>query len=281
MGNPKELAQLVVRGAYQNMGQNCAGPERFIVYDKVYDTFCEEVTAVVKTMRQGPPLSSDFVDCGACVHPPSLDGYQRLLDDAVAKGARVLAGGRRNQEFPSGQFFEPTVLADVTEDMLIAKEETFGPILSIFRVKGNSDNEAVRLANQCPFALSSCAHSADAGRAARICARLEAGMSSVNDIEGTTYLSQSLPFGGFKDSGFGRFAGPEGLRGLCHERSVVENRASFLKPSIPRAIAYPANGRGPAFCLALNLVLYGQGPTVRLRGLIDLVRASLPAPGRP
>merc|ERR1712217_22457 len=103
------------------------------------------------------------------------------VDDAVAKGARVLTGGRRNEHVPNGQFFEPTVLADVTEDMLIAKEETFGPILSIFRVKGNSDDEAVRIANNCDFALSSCAHSANDDRAARLATRLEAGMSSVND----------------------------------------------------------------------------------------------------
>lgn len=273
--NPQELAQLVVRGAYQNMGQNCAGPERFIVYDKVYDAFCTHVTALVKTMRQGPPLSSDFVDCGACVHPPSLEGYQRLVDDAVDKGAKVLTGGRRNKEFPTGQFFEPTVLADVTEDMLIAKEETFGPILSIFRVKDNSDEEAIRIANNCRFALSSCAHSANEKRAVAICARLEAGMSSVNDVEGTTYLSQSLPFGGFKDSGFGRFAGPEGLRGLCHERSIVQNRLACLKPSIPRPIAYPANGKGAAFCMALNQMLYGMSLTARLRGVVDIIRASL------
>eukprot|EP00928_Gymnodinium_smaydae_P087833 TRINITY_DN72026_c0_g1_i1.p1 TRINITY_DN72026_c0_g1~~TRINITY_DN72026_c0_g1_i1.p1 ORF type:complete len:635 (+),score=162.34 TRINITY_DN72026_c0_g1_i1:63-1907(+) len=272
----KELAQLVVRGAFQNMGQNCAGPERFIVYDKIYDDFCEHITALVKNLRQGPPLSSNFVDCGASVHPSSLDGYKRFVDDAVAKGARVLVGGGRNKEFPDGQFFEPTVLADVTEDMLIAKEETFGPILSIFRVKGNSDDEAVRIANNCSFALSSCAHSADQRRAARICARLEAGMSSVNDIEGTTYLSQSLPFGGFKSSGFGRFAGPEGLRGLCHERSIVENRASFLKPSIPRPIAYPANGQGINFCLALNQILYGN-LAQRVAGVVGIIRASLPA----
>lgn len=272
--DPVALAQLVVRGAFQNMGQNCAGPERFLVYDKVYNEFCDCVAGLVKTLRQGAPLSSKLVDCGACVHPPSLENYRRLVDDAVAKGARLLAGGKRNEELPSGQFFEPTVLADVTEEMLIAQEETFGPILSIFRVKDNSDSEAVSLANNCIFALSSCAISADQGRARRICSQLEAGMSSVNDIEGTTYLSQSLPFGGFKSSGFGRFAGKEGLRGLCHERSIVENRASFLRPSIPRAIAYPASGRGADFCLGLTQVLYGHTLLDRVRGVLALAAAS-------
>mmetsp|Transcript_31916 Transcript_31916/g.74705 ORF Transcript_31916/g.74705 Transcript_31916/m.74705 type:complete len:611 (+) Transcript_31916:72-1904(+) len=278
--DPKALAQLVVRGAFQNMGQNCAGPERFLVYDKVYDEFCDAVSAIVKNLRQGPPLSSDFVDCGACVHPPSLEGYQKLVDDAVAKGARVLVGGARNKEL-LGQFFEPTVLADVTEDMLIAKEETFGPILSIFRVRGNSDSEALRLANSCSFALSSCAFSKDGKRASAICSKLEAGMSSANDLEGTTYLSQSLPFGGFKDSGFGRFAGPEGLRGLCNERSIVENRASFLQPSIPRPIAYPSNGQGGRFGTALNKILYGHNLAVRAMGVVEITLASMPVPGKP
>ncbi|CAE7536842.1 ALDH22A1 [Symbiodinium necroappetens] len=272
------MTQLVVRGAFQNMGQNCAGPERFIVYEQVYDLFCQKVTDLVKQLKQGPPLGSEgsFVDCGACVHPPSLLNYQRLVDDAVSKGARVLCGGKKNTAFDA-QFFEPTVLSDVTEGMLIAQEETFGPILSIFKVKGETaelaDGEALRLANACRFALSACAHSASETRAAGLCRSFESGMASVNDVEGTTYLSQSLPFGGYKDSGFGRFAGPEGLRGLCHERSLVQNRLAFLKPSIPPAIAYPAKGHGEAFCRGLNLLLYGS-PMQRLQGLFQLAGAS-------
>lgn len=272
------LTQLVVRGAFQNMGQNCAGPERFIVYERVYKEFCDKVTALVKQLKQGAPLGAegDQVDCGACVHPPSLEGYQRYVDDAVAKGALVLCGGRKKKD-GEGQFFEPTVLAGVKESMLIAQEETFGPILSIFKVAKNSDEEAVRLANACRFALSSCAHSKDQERAAKLCLQFEAGMASVNDVEGTTYLSQSLPFGGYKDSGFGRFAGPEGLRGLCHERSIVQNRAAFLKPTIPRAIAYPACGQGPAFCMGLNLLLYGHDLLARGRGLYMLATAGIAA----
>ena len=196
------LTQLVVRGAFQNMGQNCAGPERFIVYEKVYDSFCEKIGSLVKKLRQGPPLGPEGprVDCGACVHPPSLENYQRLVEDAVSKGARILCGGRRNPDFEA-QFFKPTVLADVTEEMNIAHEETFGPILCIFRVQGKgaeADAEALRLANSCRFALSSCAHGEEK-RAEWLCKRFDAGMASVNDIEGTTYLSQSLPFGGYKD----------------------------------------------------------------------------------
>mmetsp|Transcript_11263 Transcript_11263/g.12742 ORF Transcript_11263/g.12742 Transcript_11263/m.12742 type:complete len:213 (+) Transcript_11263:2-640(+) len=207
--------------------------------------------------------------------------YQRL-DDAVAKGARVLAGGQipSGQLAQKGQFYPPTVLADVAEDALIAQEEIFGPIMCIFRVPNNSDDEAVRMANNCRFALSSCAFSGNQPRAAAICGRLHAGMASVNDLEGTTYLSQSLPFGGPKNSGSGRFAGPEGLRGLCTVRSVVENRASFLAPSIPAQIAYPSTGQGPAFCSALVEIMYGHGLWARVKGVLNIIKASVSAPSK-
>jgi acyl-CoA reductase-like NAD-dependent aldehyde dehydrogenase len=257
------------------MGQNCAGPERFIVYEKVYDKFCESVAAVVRKMEQGAPLSSPYIDCGASCMPQAPAAYQKLVDDAVAKGAKVLAGGELPKEGSQGQFYPPTVLADVTPDMRIAKEEIFGPIMCIFKVP-NSDAEAVALANNSDFGLSGCAHSASQARAAAICQQMEAGMASVNDLEGTTYLSQSLPFGGVKYSGFDRFAGPEGLRGLCHVKSVVENRLSFLKPSIPAPIAYPSNGQGTDFCLALCQMLYGYGLGMKAMGLLALIKAVIP-----
>jgi len=272
--DPAALEQLACRGVYQNMGQNCAGPERFIVYDKVYDSFCSRVAAVVKQMKQGPPLSSPFIDAGASCMPQAAEMYQSLVDEAVQKGARVLAGGEVPKD-RTGQFYPPTVLCDVTPDMLIAKEEIFGPIMCIFRVA--NDDEAIHIANDSAFGLSGCAHSGSHARAAALCQRLDAGMASVNDLEGTTYLSQSLPFGGLKDSGFGRFAGPEGLRGLCHMKSVVENRAAFLKPSIPPPIAYPSNGQGGLFCTALCQILYGYGLGQRATGVVNIIKASLPS----
>jgi len=180
-----------------------------------------------------------------------------------------------NSPLAKGQFYPPTIVADVTEDMLIAQEEIFGPIMCIMRVKGNSDREAVRMANNSLFGLSSCAFSKDQSRAAAICSQLQAGMTSVNDLEGTTYLSQSLPFGGCKESGFGQFAGPEGLRGLCQIKSVVENRISWLAPSIPPPLMYPSSGYGPPFVMGLLRMLYGYGIRQRLAGIVDLIKASL------
>ena len=123
------IVQTACRGVWQNMGQNCAGPERFFVYEKVYDEFCDGVARVVRQMRTGAPLSESRIDCGAItMGPKQLLAYQRLVDDAVARGARLLAGGflpskvkvtDENREeverMRQGSFYPPTVLADVPE----------------------------------------------------------------------------------------------------------------------------------------------------------------------
>jgi len=105
-------------------------------------------------------------------------------------------------------------------------------------------------------------------------------MASVNDLEGTTYLSQSLPFGGVKHSGFGRFAGPEGLRGFCHVKSVCENRFSLIAPSLPAPIAYPATGKGVDFAVGIVRLMYGYGLLARLAGVAQVIIASLPGKAR-
>ena len=275
------LHQLACRGVFQNMGQNCAGPERFLVYDAVYEQFCDGVVGIVQRMRQGAPLHSPFIDCGALCMPQHYLHLQRLVDDAVSKGATVRAGGQppaRGDPLAAAQFYPPTILCDVTEDMLIMKEEIFGPIMCISRLPNGDagDSEAVRIANDCDFALSSCAHSGSTQRAARICERLEAGMSAVNDLEGTTYLSQSLPFGGMKSSGFDRFAGVEGLRGLCHVKAIVTDR--FFSLSIPGEIAYPSTGQGIDFGNSIIQIVYGYSLWQRLCGVVSIVKVSLSRP---
>lgn len=134
----KSIIQTACRGVWQNMGQNCAGPERFFVYEKVYDEFCDGVTKVVKGMKCGSSLGDPYVDCGAiCMGPRQMESYQRLVDDAVSKGAKVLSGGfipGPDSVLSKGSFYPPTVLADVPETALIAQEEIFGPIMCIFKV---------------------------------------------------------------------------------------------------------------------------------------------------
>lgn len=275
------VLQTACRGVWQNMGQNCAGPERFFVYDGVFDKFCDGVVDIVSQMKTGPSLSDiEGVDCGAiCMGPGQIKKYQALVDDAVKKGAKLLAGGKipaKRSVLGRGSFYPPTVLADVPESAKIAQEEIFGPIMCIFRVKNNSDDEAVRMANNCDFALSSCAFSGNTARAKKLSSRLTAGMSSVNDLEGTTYMSQSLPFGGCKKSGYDRFAGPEGLRGLCMIRSICEDKFGFIRNSIPPPMHYPSTSIGHHFAQGLIGFFYSTSLVGNLQGVWKLICNSNP-----
>jgi acyl-CoA reductase-like NAD-dependent aldehyde dehydrogenase len=276
------IVQTACRGVWQNMGQNCAGPERFFVYEKVFDEFCDGVVKVVKQMKVGSSLGDPTVDCGSiCMGPRQLRHYQDLVDDAVSKGAKLLHGGyipTVDNPMSKGSFYPPTILADIPENATIAQEEIFGPIMAIFKVKGNSDDEAVRMANNCDFALSSCAFSGDANRARKIASRLDAGMSAVNDLEGCTYMSQSLPFGGCKKSGYDRFAGPEGLRGLCLIRSVCEDRFDFIRNSIPPPMQYPSTGVGHLFAGGLINMFYSTSILGKLQGLFTVIKYSSHSP---
>ena len=138
----QSIIQTACRGVWQNMGQNCAGPERFFVYEKVYDEFLDGVVKVVSRMKVGASLGDPSIDCGSiCMGPRQLQAYQRLVDDAVSKGARVLAGGyipkaadSKEKSISQGTFYPPTILADVPENAIIAQEEIFGPIMCVFKV---------------------------------------------------------------------------------------------------------------------------------------------------
>jgi len=285
------IVQTACRGVWQNMGQNCAGPERFFVYEGVYDEFCTKVVDVVSRMKTGPSLGDTSVDCGAiCMGPRQLQNYQNLVDDATKKGARILSGGYipskrardpESKRLANGSFYPPTVLADVPENALIVQEEIFGPIMCIMKVEGNSDDEAVRLANNCNFALSSCAFSGSTARARALAGRLHAGMSAVNDLEGCTYMSQSLPFGGLKQSGYDRFAGPEGLRGLCSMRSICEDLIPFMRNSIPPPMQYPSSGVGHKFAQGLIWFFYGTNWLDNLGGIWMLIKFGSAGPPKP
>ncbi len=153
--------------------------------------------------------------------------------------------------------------------------------MCVMKVKGDSDEKAIEMANSCEFALSSCVFSNNASRAKHIGSNLKAGMFASNDLEGTTYMSQSLPFGGRGKSGFGRFAGPEGLRGLCVLRSVCDDRFGFLRASIPAPLQYPSSGSGFQFATSLIKTFYGYGLKQKLSGVIGLLTSLLSSPKRP
>jgi acyl-CoA reductase-like NAD-dependent aldehyde dehydrogenase len=208
--------------------------------------------------------------------PGSVEKVHRLVADALSKGARVLAGGAPNAAAGAGQFYPPTVVTGVTRDMAIWHEEVFGPVMVV--VPFDSDDEAVALANDCEFGLGSSVFSGSTRRARAIAARLEAGMTSINDFN-ATYMCQSLPFGGVKMSGFGRFGGVEGLRALCVPKAVAEDAWPLLiKTTIPGPWLPPVGPVAQPFAVALTTVFYGPCFAVKARGLAALLRC-LVAPG--
>jgi len=270
--NVDESVQTALKAAFLNCGQNCAGGERFFVHEKIHDKFAAKAAEVVSKMRQGPALGDEPIDCGAMCMPGLAQKIQGLVDDAVAKGAKVLAGGKLPQHLP-GQFYPPTVITNVNKNMEIWSEEVFGPVMCI--IPWSSDDEVVALANDCPFGLGSNVFSASQARSRAIAFRLEAGMSTINDFA-TTYMCQSLPFGGVKHSGFDRFGGIEGLRGLCHPKAVCEDRLPWLmKSSLPPPWQYPVQETAFPFGTSLVAMFYGPGIVCKIKGLLRLAACFL------
>ena len=183
---------------YRNAGQTCVCTNRFYVQEGVYDEFVAKFAAKVKTAKVGNGFE-DGVNQGPLIEEAALEKVQRHVDDAQAKGGKVVAGGQRLKSLGSGQFFEPTVVAGATADMLCAREETFGPFAPVFKFK--TEQEAIDAANATEFGLASYFYSRDVGRIFRVGEALEYGMVGINV---GILATEHVPFGGVKQSGLGR-----------------------------------------------------------------------------
>ena len=186
---------------YRNAGQTCVCSNRLYVQEAVYEEFVTKFAAKVATAKVGNGFA-DGVNQGPLIEEAALKKVQRHVDDALAKGGRVLVGGKR---LP-GLFFEPTVVADASADMLCAKEETFGPFAPVFKFK--TEQEAIAAANNTEFGLASYFYSRDVGRIFRVCEALEYGMVGVNV---GIIAAEHVPFGGVKQSGLGREGSHHGI----------------------------------------------------------------------
>ncbi|CAB9527235.1 Aldehyde dehydrogenase [Seminavis robusta] len=274
----KQVVPWVMRGCFQNCGQNCVGVERVFVYEGVYDEFVAQAEARVKTLRQGGPLecrgNDADVDCGAMVMDGQMDLIQALVDDAVAKGAKLHCGGKRNvsDACKGGQFYEPTMLSGVTPAMRIFQEELFGPVMTVIKVPDNDDAECLKMVNSSCFGLGSSVYGGDAERALKLGRQLKSGMCTINDFA-SNYLVQALPFGGCKESGFGRFAGIEGLKALCLERAIVTDRIPGVNTTIPPVIDYPIDKqKGLPFCECLIQLFYNESIVDKIKGIGGLIK---------
>ncbi|MGK4001416.1 aldehyde dehydrogenase family protein [Sorangium sp. So ce1036] len=214
----ERTARSIVAGGFINSGQLCISVERVLATEAVHDRLVERVVALTRELRQGDARARD-VEVGPMIFARQIDIVEAHIKDAVARGAHVATGGRR-VEGP-GMFFEPTVLTRCTPEMTVMREEIFGPIVPIMKVR--DEEEAIRLANDSSLGLHAYVFSQDKARARAIAARVEAGTVMINDVL-VSYCAPEAPFGGIKSSGYGRVHSDESLRAMCHPRHVNYDR---------------------------------------------------------
>jgi acyl-CoA reductase-like NAD-dependent aldehyde dehydrogenase len=249
----ERAANTAVYASMQNSGQTCISIERCYVEEPVYDEFVGKVTDKVRSLRQGDPSGgAGSVEVGSMTFPPQVDIVEDHVNDAVSKGARVLVGGKRREG--RGHFFEPTVLVDVDHSMKCMTEETFGPTLPIMKVR--DADEAVRLANDSDYGLSSAVFGRDTKHAESVARRLESGACTVNDAL-MNYMALELPMGGAKASGLGSRHGAGGIRKYCQQQSIlVTPRPLALKRELYQ---FPYKARTTKLLGGALKLLYGRG----------------------
>jgi len=233
----ERAANAAVWGGFTNSGQICVSVERVYVEEPVYDEFVSLVLAKTSALRQGFDEVGTPVTCdiGAMATEAQLAIVERHVEDALAKGAKALTGGRRKADGP-GLYFEPTVLVDVDHTMDCMREETFGPTLPIMRVA--DEEQALALANDSAYGLSGSVWTRDRARGERVAGRLQVGGVNINNVF-INLFQLPLPQGGWGESGLGaRLGGPNGLRKYCKQQAVVSERAA-AKTEVHW---YPASG---------------------------------------
>lgn len=249
----------VLFGAFFNAGQTCLATERVFVVDGIYESFVRLAVQFVRRLRVG---STGAVDIGPMTTTAQLKVVEDQLADAEARGARVLTGGGRTD--PASNLIQPTVLIDVTSDMKVMRDETFGPVLPIVRVR--DEHEAVARANECRYGLFASVWTGDVERGLRVANRLRAGGVSINDTL-SHWAVPGLPAGGVSESGFGRSRGIEGLEEMTRTRSVLIHNFGFRR----EPWWYPYTGRTRALMrtlVDLRCKGWGRGAVAAVRRLM-------------
>jgi betaine-aldehyde dehydrogenase len=205
-------------GGMMNSGQICLSVERIYVEEPAYDEFVDKLTAEVGRLRQGVDDASDPKDVGAMTSPNQTAIVEEHVSDAIASGARALTGGKRGEG--PGDYFEPTVLVDVDHSMKVMKDETFGPVVGVMKVR--DAEEAVQLANDSRYGLGGSVFG-ERERAEQVARRVECGAVNVNDVL-INYFAMDVPMGGWKQSGIGFRHGEPGIKKYCRSESLVITR---------------------------------------------------------
>ena len=205
-------------GKFRNSGQTCVCPNRIFVHNDVYDAFAQKMIDRVEALKIGPASIEDS-DIGPMINERAIEKIDRHVQDAISKGAKVLAGGKRVQnEIASGtNFYAPTILGDATDDMVIFNEETFGPVMPLIRFE--DEDAVVAQANNTSYGLASYFYTTDIKRVARVSGRLEAGIIGIN---AGAAASPWAPVGGIKDSGYGREGSHFGIEDYMHIKYMCQ-----------------------------------------------------------
>jgi succinate-semialdehyde dehydrogenase/glutarate-semialdehyde dehydrogenase len=251
----ERTSRAIVFGGFANAGQVCISVERVYAHSDVYEPIVRRVRELTSQLRVGDPAEEN-VDVGAIIFPKQIEIAEKHIADAVGKGAEIVAGGHRKAG--PGQFFEPTVLAQCTPEMTVMNEEIFGPIVPIQKVA--SEDEAIELANRSHLGLNAYVFTADRAKGRRLAERIEAGSVVVNDVL-INYAACETPFGGVKESGFGRVHGDDALRDMAERRHVNEGRLPMMPARDP--LWYPYEAAGYRWLLRGARALFGGGSVMK------------------
>ncbi|MGH3434501.1 MAG: aldehyde dehydrogenase family protein, partial [Thermocrispum sp.] len=239
-------AEAVAFGAMGNAGQTCVGIERAYVIEGVFDAFVGKVAEIAAGIRVGPEAHAQL---GPITMPSQVEVIRAHIQDAVNRGGTAVVGGPESVKPP---FVHPVVLTDVPEESDAVTEETFGPTITINRVR--DVDEAVTRANATRYGLGSAVYSRSTDTAMRVAGRLRSGMTSINSVQSFAMVG-GLPFGGVGDSGFGRIHGPDGLREFAAPKAIARQR---YKPPV-NLLSFARKPRDIKLALRLVRLLHGRG----------------------
>ncbi|EMT50185.1 MULTISPECIES: aldehyde dehydrogenase family protein [Brevibacillus] len=251
----ERAANGAVWGAFTNSGQVCMSVERVYVHERVYPEFLRLVKEKTAALRHGFP---DQAEVGSMTSPQQIGIVRQHVEEALAKGAIAELGGSFSED---GMFLPPTILTGVTHEMKIMREETFGPILPIMTF--STEEEAIRLANDTPYGLNASVWSQNKAKAKRVALQLESGNVCINDVI-ISFANPNLPFGGVKQSGIGRYRGPEGLQAFTHAVSIIHDPGKKKR----EINWYPYTEEQQTLFVGLTKTLFGKGQTWNSRNLL-------------
>lgn len=253
----ERTARAIVAGGFANSGQACISVERVYAHKDVHDRLLERVVALTKELRQGNPDGA-VVDVGAITLPRQAEIVAAHVEDALAKGAKLQVGGKRKGG--KGTFFEPTVLSECTHEMSVMTQEIFGPIVPFMRVE--SEEQAVAMANDSHLGLNAYVFTSDRERGRRLAGQVSAGSVVVNDVL-TNFACPEAPFGGVRQSGFGRVHGEDALRDMAEVRHLSFDR---IRPPSRDPLWYPYSDK------AYDLVHKGMRVLFSRRGVLGKLK---------